>query len=99
MTTPSADGAPDTGWYRIRVQGHLAPRWATRFEGMTLSPQEDGTTAITGAVVDQAALHGVLQKVRDTGLELVSVLEVEPNRLTAPNKPHEEPTPSAGELL
>ncbi len=61
------------GRYEIRVQGHLGQRWAASFDGMALTAQADGTTCITGPVVDQAALHGVLQKVRDLGLRLVSV--------------------------
>ena len=72
MNTPPRDR--DTGYYRIRVKGHLAPRWATRFDGMTLTQQDDGTTLIRG-LVDQAALHGLLQQVRDTGLPLVSVAQ------------------------
>ena len=64
MNTPTAEPAPDTGWYRIRVKGHLAGRWATRFAPMTLSPQDDGSTLIQGPVVDQAALHGLLAQIR-----------------------------------
>ena len=75
MNTPPRDR--DTGFYRIRVKGHLAPRWATRFDGMTLTQQDDGTTLIQGLVVDQAALHGLLQQVRDTGLRLVSVAQTQ----------------------
>jgi hypothetical protein len=73
MNTPPRDR--DAGYYRIRVKGHLAPRWATRFDGMSLTQQDDGTTLIQGLVVDQAALHGLLQQVRDTGLPLVSVAQ------------------------
>ena len=73
MNTSTADRAPDTGWYRIRVKGHLAPRWAIRFEPMTLTAQDDGSTLIQGHVVDQAALHGLLAQVRDIGLPLISV--------------------------
>jgi len=67
-----ADHGP--GRYEIRLKGHLAPRWATWFDGMTVTTYSDGTTAIRGAVVDQAALHGLLHKVRDIGLPLVSVV-------------------------
>ena len=73
--TPPRDRDRDAGYYRIRVKGHLAPRWATRFDGMTLTQQDDGTTLIQGLVVDQAALHGLLQQVRDTGLPLISVTQ------------------------
>ena len=70
---------PDgSGWYEIRLQGRLASRWAARFEGMTLTTG-DGHTLLAGRVVDQAALHGLLQKVRDTGLPLVSVTPVHPD--------------------
>ena len=61
------------GRYQLRVRGHLGPRWAARFDGMTLTPEEDGTTLIDGVVEDQAALHAVLRQIRDLGLELVSV--------------------------
>ena len=66
------------GRYEIRVQGRLEPRWAAWFEGMTLAPGDDGTTAICGPVVDQAALHGLLRKVRDLGLPLLAVTPVDP---------------------
>jgi hypothetical protein len=71
-----------TGWtgqgadperYEIRVTGQLAPRWATYFDGMTLTPQDDGTTVIEGPVADQSALHGLLHKLSDLALPLVSV--------------------------
>jgi hypothetical protein len=85
MNTPSVDRGPHAGWYRIRIDGRLAARWATRFDGMTLSHGDDGTTLIQGLVVDQAALHGLLQQVRDTGLPLVSVTQV---CLDQPGQPH-----------
>ena len=62
--------------YEIRIKGHLDPRWAAWFEGMSLTSESDGTTNIHGPVVDQAALHGLLQKLRDVGLPLVSVIQV-----------------------
>lgn len=65
-----------TGQYEIRIEGHLESRWATWFDQMTLTRENDGTTRIQGPVVDQAALHGLLQKVRDLGLPLVSVRQV-----------------------
>ncbi len=61
------------GAYAIRVQGRLEQRWASRFHGCTLTPAEDGTTVISGPVADQAALHGLLQVLRDLGLPLLSV--------------------------
>ncbi len=72
------------GRYEIRVKGHLAGRWAAWFDGLTLTRQGDGTTLLEGPVVDQAALHGLLQKVRDTGLPLVSVERVEPEQPSHP---------------
>jgi hypothetical protein len=76
-TNPPQDdpgaGLPAAGRYEILVRGHLAQRWAAWFDGLTLDRLGDGTTRIAGAVPDQAALHGVLQKVRDTGLPLLSV--------------------------
>ncbi len=60
-------------WYEIRVRGHLGARWAAWFDGMTLTPGGDGTTILRGPVADQAALHGLLARTRDTGLPLVSV--------------------------
>lgn len=62
-----------SGHYRIRIEGRLDPRWVTRFAGMTLAPEDDGTTVITGPVADQAALHGLLRTLRDLGLPLVSL--------------------------
>ena len=63
----------DSAWYEIRLQGRLDPRWASWFEGMTLTDRTDGTTVIDGLVADQAALHGLLQRLRDLGLPLLSV--------------------------
>jgi hypothetical protein len=63
----------DSAWYEIRLQGRLDPRWASWFEGMTLTDRTDGTTVIHGLVADQAALHGLLQRLRDLGLPLLSV--------------------------
>ena len=65
------------GRYEIRLQGHLDGRWAVWFEGMSLSHADDGTTVIRGEVTDQAALHGMLSKVRDLGLPLVAVRRVD----------------------
>ena len=72
------------GRYEIRLRGHLASRWAAWFDGLSLSNESDGTTVIGGPVADQAALHGLLQKVRDLGLPLVSVTQVQPDQPGCP---------------
>lgn len=64
--------------YKIRLKGHLDDRWAEWFEGLTITLEEDGNTLLSGLVVDQSALYGLLKKVRDLGLPLVSVSLVEP---------------------
>jgi hypothetical protein len=69
----------EAGRYEIRVKGHLDTRWTAWFDGLSLSLESDGTTIIRGPVADQAALHGVLHRVRDVGLPLVSVTRVEPD--------------------
>ena len=65
--------------YEIRVQGHLGPRWAAWFDGLSLTTEDDGTTVMRGQVVDQAALHGLLQKLRDLGVPLPSLTQVPPD--------------------
>jgi hypothetical protein len=76
------------GRYEIRLRGRLDSRWAAWFDGLSLTNESDGTTIIYGPVVDQAALYGLLQKVRDLGLPLVSVTQVQPDK---PNGPTIEP--------
>jgi hypothetical protein len=71
--------------YRIRIKGHLGPRWTDWFEGMVITLEDNGDTLLTGPVVDQAALHGLLKKIRNLGLPLVSVMEVDPNRANEPD--------------
>ncbi len=65
-------------WFEIRLKGHLGSQWTDWFEGLTITLEKDGDTLITGPVVDQAALHGLLKKVRDLGMPLVSVSPLEP---------------------
>ena len=78
MDTRAADRPPEAGWYEIRLQGRLDPRWTASFEGLTLTTSADGTTLLSGPVADQAALHGHLGRLRDLGLPLVSVTQVGP---------------------
>ncbi len=63
--------------YEIRLKGHLDARWMDRFEGLTITLEKNGDTLLTGPVVDQAALHGLLKKVRDLGMPLISVRPLE----------------------
>ena len=74
----STDNHHEAGRYEIRLQGHLATRWAAWFDGMSLTHESDGTTILAGPVVDQAALYGLLSKVRDLGLPLIAVTQVDP---------------------
>ena len=71
--------------YEIRLKGYLDARWTDWFEGLSLTHASDGTTMLSGPVVDQAALYGVLRKVRDLGLPLVSVIQVEPKPADGPD--------------
>jgi hypothetical protein len=73
--------------YEIRLKGHLDSRWAAWFDGMGLSNESDGTTVIHGPVIDQAALYGLLRKLRDVGLPLISVTQVGPGQPDVPTSP------------
>ena len=78
----------EAGRYEIRLKGHLDGRWAAWFDGLNLSRESDGTTILRGPIPDQAALHGLLQRVRDTGLSLVSVIRLETDQTELPtNEP------------
>ena len=77
--TPTPHGS-EAGRYEIRLTGHLDAHWTAWFDGLAVSHQSDGTTVISGPIPDQAALHGVLQRVRDLGLPLVSVHRLDPDR-------------------
>ena len=71
--------------YQIRIKGHLGREWTDWFGGLTLTLEDNGETLLTGPVVDQAALHGVLRKVRDLGMPLLSVIRVTPGQAEAPD--------------
>jgi hypothetical protein len=66
--------------YQIRIEGHLGQQWMDWFDGLTIMLEDDGDTLLTGLVIDQSALHGLLKKVRDLGLPLVSVNPLEPGQ-------------------
>ena len=74
---------PDTEYYRIHIKGHLAAHWAEWFDGLTITRLDNGETLIEGPVVDQAALHGMLNHIRDLGLPLLAVDRVEPGNEAA----------------
>ncbi len=74
--------------YQIRIKGHLSPQWAAWFDGMTITLEANGDTLLTGPMIDQSALYGVIRRVRDIGLPLLSVTRITPN--------HDEP-PAAAE--
>ncbi|MFN2222858.1 MAG: hypothetical protein PVH65_11995 [Chloroflexota bacterium] len=80
--TPATPVAPEDrdqpGVYEIRIKGHLDQQWAGWFDGMTVTLEENGETHLTGAVVDQASLHGLLKKVRDLALPLLAVNPISP---------------------
>lgn len=75
--------------YEIRVEGHLTERWAAWFDGLAVISQDDGTTVIRGSVIDQAALHGLLQRLRDIGIPLISVTPVEEPDTERPERTNE----------
>ncbi len=77
MTENPRGRSSDSSRYEIRIGGRLAPRWATWFDGMTLTTASDGLTVLSGPVADQAALHGVLARIRDLGLPLIAVTRLD----------------------
>ena len=84
--TPALTGDQyEAGLYEIRLKGHLDAKWADWFDGLTITRADNGETLLRGSVVDQAALHGVLRKVRDLGLPLLSVIQVERKQANGPD--------------
>jgi hypothetical protein len=71
-------GQAEPDGYEVRLQGHLDSRWAAWFDGLSLKRESDGTTVIRGPIADQAALHGLLRKVNDLGVPLISVTRLQP---------------------
>ena len=71
--------------YQIRIKGHLGRQWTDWFGGLTITLEDNGEMLLTGPVVDQAALHGVLRKVRDLSMPLLSVSRVEPGQAEVPD--------------
>ena len=71
--------------YLIRIRGHLDPEWSDWFEGMTIKLEDNGDTLLCGPVVDQATLFGLLRRVRDLGMPLISVVQIEPGQEDAPD--------------
>ena len=82
-THASIEDYHEPGLYEIRIKGHLDNRWADWFEGLTITLEDNGETLLTGPVADQAALHGLLRKVRDLGMPLLSVTRVRPGQADA----------------
>jgi hypothetical protein len=80
------DLEPGAGCYRIRIQGRLERRWSAWFDGMTLTPDANGTTVLHGRVSDQAALHGLIEKVRDLGLTLLEVTHEDSHACEEPDQ-------------
>jgi hypothetical protein len=82
-THTSIEDHDEPGLYEIRIKGHLDDRWAAWFGVLTITREDNGDTLLTCPVVDQAALHGVLRKVRDVGMPLISVTRVRPGQADA----------------
>ena len=91
MTHQPAPTGRDRAWYEIRFQGQLGAHWASRFDGLTLTPLDDGTTVLHGPVADQAALHGLLRQLGDLGITLLSLHQQDPETSNPTSTPNSEP--------
>jgi len=89
-THTSTEDHDEPGRYEIRIKGHLDGRWADWFGGLTITLEENGDTLLIGPVTDQAALHGLLRKVRDLGLPLLSVNRIEPSQNETCQRPSKQ---------
>ncbi len=86
MTHRHESTPADSDWYEVRLEGQLDPRWSEWFEGFTLTNESDGTTTLIGSIIDQAALHGLLRRIGDLGVTLISVNPLGTDPLT--HDPH-----------
>ena len=89
----------EPGVYEIRIKGHLDDRWADWFGGLTIMLEDNGDTLLTGSVVDQAALHGLLRKVRDLSMPLLSVNRLKPGQADASDVKQQMAASCLGKLL
>ncbi len=71
--------------YQLRIKGHLGPQWTDWFGGLDITLEDNGDTHLTGPVIDQAALYGLLRRVRDLGMPLISVIRLQPDQADAPD--------------
>ena len=94
--TPNTDPS-ELPIYEIRLAGHLGQHWADWFEGLTLTLEDNGETLLTGPVVDQAALHGLLKKVRDMGIPLLSAVCVKAGQTPEPRPQNSAVRPQRSE--
>jgi hypothetical protein len=84
-TRAATEDQDELGLTEIRIKGHLDDKWAAWFDGLTITREANGDTRLTGPAIDQAALHGLLRKVRDLGLPLISVNQVDPEQAQGPD--------------
>jgi hypothetical protein len=82
---PATEDHHEPGQYEFRLKGHLDTRWADQFAGLSFTHASDGTTILSGPIVDQAALYGLLRNVRDLGLPLVAAIHIDPKQANGPD--------------